>query len=252
MGKTRDTGFLTDCVFTDSSNNVGIGGAASGSYKFQVSGTGRFTGALTVGSSITASARVSGITQNTLEQFNAGGLTAFSNGNAFKYIQIGYDNTGNYGWIQALEQGTAYRNLILNAAGGNVGIGTTSPSTLLHISNATNPYLRVQNTTTSNNAYFGSDTSGIAIGTDSSTAPIIFYTGSSFTERMRITSGGQLLVGSSSSLYPNVKLSVKQTLGERTADIWSSWAGDQSTTALSIIKYDNVNTTSQIFVRFDH
>ena len=44
MGKTRDTGFLNDCVFTDSSNNVGIGGAANASYKFAVTGNTLSTG----------------------------------------------------------------------------------------------------------------------------------------------------------------------------------------------------------------
>jgi hypothetical protein len=46
MGKTRDTGFLNNCVFTDSSNNVGIGAAANASYKLQVTGATNLTGAL--------------------------------------------------------------------------------------------------------------------------------------------------------------------------------------------------------------
>jgi len=47
MGKTFSTGNLTNGVFQDTSNNIGIGGAPSGSYKFDVTGTGRFTGDLT-------------------------------------------------------------------------------------------------------------------------------------------------------------------------------------------------------------
>jgi hypothetical protein len=76
-------------------------------------------------SSITASS-VTATTQGLNSAFNSGAFIAKSNGNNFRYTQIGYENTGNYGWIQALEQGTAYTNLVLNGAGGNVLIGTTT------------------------------------------------------------------------------------------------------------------------------
>jgi hypothetical protein len=46
MGKTFSTGLLTDGIWQDSSNNIGIG-AANSSYKFQVTGTTNLTGALT-------------------------------------------------------------------------------------------------------------------------------------------------------------------------------------------------------------
>jgi hypothetical protein len=45
MGKTQNTGNLTNAIGQDASNNIGIGGAPSGSFKFEVTGTGRFTGA---------------------------------------------------------------------------------------------------------------------------------------------------------------------------------------------------------------
>ena len=42
-------------------------------------------------------------------------------------------HSSDYGTIQAVEQGVAYRPLILNPNGGDVGIGTTSPSGNLHV-----------------------------------------------------------------------------------------------------------------------
>jgi hypothetical protein len=75
----------------------------------------------------TFSSKVYANTTGLNSDFNAGSFIAYASGSTTKYTQIGFDATNTYGWIQALEQGVAYRNLILNGAGGNVGIGTTSP-----------------------------------------------------------------------------------------------------------------------------
>jgi hypothetical protein len=72
-----------------------------------------------------------------------------------------------------------------------------------------------------------------------------------YAERMRITSNGCIFVNTTSAnITSNMRMSVKQTLGEGAAEFWTSWAGDVSTAALWVIKNDNVNTTSQIFQRF--
>ncbi len=47
MGKTFSTGLLTNGIWQDASNNIGIGAAPSGSYKLEVTGTGRFTDKIT-------------------------------------------------------------------------------------------------------------------------------------------------------------------------------------------------------------
>ena len=66
--------------------------------------------------------------------------------------------------------------------------------------------------------------------------------------RMTITSGGQVLIGSVASLYSNAKLSVKQTAANLTAEIWSNYTNDFGDPALTIVKNDN--NTSQVFQRF--
>ncbi|MCX8051231.1 MAG: hypothetical protein N3B17_04975 [Chlorobi bacterium] len=53
--------------------------------------------------------------------------------NQNKQTVIGFNVTGNYGQIQAVEQSVAVRPLALNPAGGNVGIGITTPAALLHV-----------------------------------------------------------------------------------------------------------------------
>ena len=48
--------------------------------------------------------------------------------NRAKQLRIGFNTTGNYGVLQAIEQGVGVRPLVLQESGGNVGIGTTTPN----------------------------------------------------------------------------------------------------------------------------
>jgi hypothetical protein len=52
MGNTFKLGNYVNGIFQDSSNNIGIGAAPSGSYKFEVTGTAKVSGILTLGSTI--------------------------------------------------------------------------------------------------------------------------------------------------------------------------------------------------------
>ena len=52
-------------------------------------------------------------------------------------LRIGVDSTGNgTGFIQAYKESIGAQNLLLNPSGGNVGIGTTSPSVALSVTGA--------------------------------------------------------------------------------------------------------------------
>jgi hypothetical protein len=79
---------------------------------------------------------------------------------------------------------------------GNVGIGTSSPSTGVHLQKASgNTYYRAQNNLA--NVDFGVDGAGTGILWNNSNYPLAF--GTNNTERTRITSDGNLLVGTTSS-----------------------------------------------------
>ena len=52
MGLTQKLGTIPLAILTDASNNVGIGGSPSGSYKLEVTGTAKVSGILTLGSTI--------------------------------------------------------------------------------------------------------------------------------------------------------------------------------------------------------
>lgn len=50
---------------------------------------------------------------------------------------IGYSTSGDYGSIQAVKQGNAVESISLNSAGGNVGVGTTTPISPLSVATTT-------------------------------------------------------------------------------------------------------------------
>jgi hypothetical protein len=122
-----------------------------------------------------------------------------SNGNAI--IDIGVDAT-YLGYIQSrnLTNTTSY-NLLLNPLGGNVGIGTTSPSNKLTV-NGTNIGIDIQNSGTT---YFRTELDGGNTTYLSTIGAYDMILRTNSTERMRITSGGSVGIGTSS---PSVKLQV--------------------------------------------
>jgi hypothetical protein len=147
LGATQSLGFgigssLNQMVLT-SGGNVGIG-TTSPSVKFHSYG-----GALSVGDESSYSAR-------------------FSN-NSNKGVVIGYDSTNNKGHIGSINPAVAWTDLILNANGGNVGIGTTSPSEKLSIASTDEYLLSWIRTGDSKRWAFGADSGGtfIANRTDS-------------------------------------------------------------------------------------
>jgi hypothetical protein len=59
-------------------------------------------------------------------------ITTGTGGQTDDKLQFGIVDS-DYSWIQAVDPGTNYRKLILNGAGGNVGVGKTNPSTALDV-----------------------------------------------------------------------------------------------------------------------
>lgn len=95
-------------------------------------------------------------------------------------------------------QGNGSTKMIITSA-GNVGIGTTSPAVKLTVSGGSIQNVisgtgssHIQLVNSSGSTYFGNDATGGYLYTDWN-SPFLFYTNSA--ERMRITSGGRLLVG---------------------------------------------------------
>jgi hypothetical protein len=195
MGKTFSTGLLTNGIWQDASNNIGIGGSPSGSYKFEVTGTGRINSANTTlvldttSTSFDASLRLNNNSSATTWGIIQAGPGAISGGGMNMYT------TGAYPFTL----GTNGTERMRITSAGNVGIGTSSPSGKLDVSGQVNVINGAIN--------FGG--SGSAASTD----PAIYRIGGindlafaiGSTERMRITSGGVIGIGNT-TYNPTIQL----------------------------------------------
>ena len=65
--------------------------------------------------------------------WDGGQILVSGTANPNKRLSLGFDTTNNIGFIQSLIAGDNYYALALNPHGGNVGIGTTSPSGKIQI-----------------------------------------------------------------------------------------------------------------------
>jgi hypothetical protein len=207
----------------DGNSSVLIGTTTNAGFKLDVDGTGRFTNLLQVnGPSGEARTDLHGISLYNANNDYRISLDTQSGTRGF--IRYNVDTAGStfHGHIfSAGDYNSSVTDLMLVRADGNVGIGTTDPGAKLEVideirvtSGGAYASVTTRNTGATggggflayqngvSNAFFGvagwylgnTDT-GIIIGTDSSARPIRFYTNS---EQMRITGGGNILIGTSS------------------------------------------------------
>ena len=170
-------------------------------------------------------------------------------GNGTKYVGIGTDGA-NYGWIQSF----ASTALCLNPLGNNVGIGTTSPGSTLHV--VGNQFLTGGNYfTDTTSGYFFNGSGGFAGGIFGSSSgnianivsPQTITLSTASSERARIDTSGRLLVGTSS--YDGNARAVIQgnTSSNTTGALAVRYNGTRPTSAgegIGAIRFESTSNTS--------
>jgi hypothetical protein len=178
---------FTQAMTLDASGNLLVGGTSSNGSRLQVTGAATFSSSVTAGGNIQTDGAANKYIKSTGFISNQlGQLSDFGGSDGGYYFVAG-------GGIQFVSGGA--NRMILNSS-GNVGIGTTSPTRLLDV----NGVIRTQNagsagapsielgTSAQGNGLFYPTTNTIAISTND-------------TERMRITSGGNVGIGTSNPTY---------------------------------------------------
>jgi hypothetical protein len=236
MGVTQRLGTIPLAIFTDASNNIGIGGSPSGSYKFEVTGTGNFTGALT-GAGATFSGLLVSNTSDAYPEFrtsaaDADVLLGFSNtGDGNNGWGIGRRNTGEF-WIANYTGnflgGTRTVPFQLASTGAATFSSTAQNAFLINSTNTDGPILQIQNS--GNNLGLIGNAEGITNGGATNfairaTNNLIFSTGGA-NPRMTITSGGEVRISSRNLAVTN---NVSNEIG-----VWVKGIGTHTTGYASI------------------
>jgi len=174
MGKTNQLGVLADVFTSDASNNVGIGGSPSGSYKLEVTGTAKVSSNITATQFIGNSQVIlntSGITTGSVYQrmSNSGQTSYFgidsSAGGDIITGSTAYATVIGTGQNRSFQIGTNDAIRLTITGAGNVGIGTSSPTVLLSVGASQASPVSTADVTLGLNRFIMWGTSGSAAGT---------------------------------------------------------------------------------------
>jgi hypothetical protein len=221
---TADMSFWTDSgsavaerLRIDSSGNVGIGNTAP-QYQLDLNATGSNT---LFGAGISASTASGPLNLSLSSWGQSGGRSGI--------ITFTTGNTTNGAERMRID------------ASGKVGIGTTSPSELLHVSGASSPAIRVTATNTPVSVSLQAD-DATGFLTTVTNHPLVFRTNS--TERMRIDASGNVGIGTTSPVAP---LNIKKD-GAVSGGGWSTLlqATDENSNKGVTLGFDEASQTSII------
>ena len=196
QGYNGNTNSYQEYMRIDSSGNVGIGTSSPSTTLHVTSAAGSNKSAI-----ITRTTGSEAVNLSEMQDYNALQILNKASGSYLNFA----GNASNT-QIQAQSDGSTAEDIALNPYGGNVGIGETSPSKLLHIASNTNyegmlikgaghKQFQIESTQSSKQVLttYISNSANYSIGIDTDNA-FIFRDGTPNTERMRINSNGTLLV----------------------------------------------------------
>jgi hypothetical protein len=205
----------------DDGTNVGIG-TASPSAKLTVSnGVAYFTQTASNGSAFRWGLLGTAVSPDTMlcmnQLWNGSGWTILDSGVGTSYINLGSQVSSPNIEFGTGPTNTAATTKMIITNGGNVGIGTTSPDVLLHIYGPGSTITRYTNT--SNSGHYvdvGANNAGESFVYGYGAYPLLFGTNGS--ERIRILSGGNVGIGTSS---PNTTLEINKNVSFSSVDTYA-------------------------------
>ena len=223
-----------------SSNTSGISNSSIGKYALGANTTGNYN--VGIGDNA-GNATLGGGTLNTTSSQSTyiGAFASCSANGVTNEIAIGYASSGN-GSNSVTLGNTSITKTILR---GSVGIGTTSPAAKLSISysSATADALNIVNTNTNGRSWYVGDGAGLGAGNFG------FYDATAGASRLVITSGGNVLIGTTSDA--GYKLDVNGTF-RASLSYAPQYAPKDSNGTSFISYYDGLpNFSSQSFLIYN-
>jgi len=188
-----------------------LGGTRTVPFQIATSGAATFSSSV----SVNTTNAVSTLEIGAVESDGTGSANAFriqsKTGASNQQLLIGINQTGTYSFLQSSQASVGYKSLALNPNGGNVGIGTSSPTTYslsgTHTEiygGSTYSFLHVNTSTVK--SFLATNESALLTALFTFSAhPLTF--GTNNTERMRINAAGYVGIGITG--YSSVKLSIK-------------------------------------------
>tara|TARA_A100000171_G_scaffold29698_1_gene27873 strand:- start:206 stop:1657 length:1452 start_codon:yes stop_codon:yes gene_type:complete len=121
-------------------------------------------------------------------------------GNTNNPFELGMDNSGAtaVAFLQSRNKASGAQFLALNPAGGNVGIGTSSPASELHVKGSAYTPITIDGTSGGTIDFYRNGSRHAQIFTNNAGGDIIFRNNTT-TERMRIDSAGNVAIGATST-----------------------------------------------------